>query len=86
MANKEYKMTPKTKMAYDALQELGGSATFAELKEYLASKGETVGTSNLTSLAKAGFLTTEKVEVERVTVDKVNKYSLTPQEVQEDSE
>jgi len=83
MANKEYKMTPKTEAAFKGLEALGGSATFAELKAYLKDQGETVGTANLTSLAKAGFLTTEKVEVERVSIDKVNKYTLTPVETED---
>ncbi len=84
MMAKEYKMTPKTKLAYEALQELGGSATFAELKAHLKAQGETVGTANLNSLKTNGFLTAEPVEVERTIVDKVNMYTVAPQETDAD--
>lgn len=73
---KEYKMTPKTQLAKEALEALGGSATFQEIKDYLKEQGESIGTANLTSLKKAGLVETETVEVERVSVDKVNRYSL----------
>ena len=83
---KEYKMTPKTELAYNALQELGGKATFAELKAYLKEQGESVGTANLNSLKREGFITANQVQVERVVVDKVNMYEVVPQETTEDTE
>jgi hypothetical protein len=74
---KEYKRTEKTQKALDALVALGGSATFAEIKAYLKEQGETLGTANLGALKREGLVETQTVEVERVTVDKVNKYVLT---------
>ena len=70
MANKE--LTEKTKLALTALNEVGGSATLAELK----AAGYEVGSSNLTSLVNAGKVTVEKVEVEKVVVSTVNKYTV----------
>lgn len=69
---KEFKMTEKTASALEGLKALNGSATLADLK----NAGYEVGSANLNSLVKNGFVTAEDVEIEYVAVKTVKKYTV----------
>lgn len=72
MAVKEKKLTEGTENALAALKELGGKATFAEVKE----TGAKVGTSNFTALVNAGLVTATKVTKTKTVEYEVNLYEV----------
>lgn len=72
---KETKLTEKTQVALDGLKELGGSATFRELKD----AGYEVGSANLTSLKRKELVEVVEEERERVITETVNVYKVVEQ-------
>ena len=72
MAKKTKEMTEGTKAALAALKELGGTATFADVK----ATGAKVGTANMTALVNAGLATATKVTKTKTVEYEVNEYAL----------
>ena len=68
----EKKLTDATLAALATLKELGGKATFADVK----AAGAKVGTSNMTALVNAGLVTAEKVVKTKVVEYEVNEYTV----------
>lgn len=69
---KKGELTAATVAALEALKNVGGSATLAELK----AAGANVASANLTSLVKNGLVEATDVEVEYVAVKTVKKYTV----------
>ena len=72
---KEAKLTEGSLRALEILQNATEPLTLAQMNEIAE---EPVASAHVTALARRGFVSSEKVEVEVVSTRKVNSYSITP--------